>query len=318
MKAALQRIIGVALACIILLFIGRNLYLGLHAMGHYRFTVSPLRIVGAFATFAVLFPVYGWLWKYIMAKFGYPLTYGKATRIWLLSQAGRYIPGKVWFALGRIYLSEREGIPKRITTIATALELVLVLGSSLVIFGLAWLVRPSIGGHPYVWSVWLIPVMIVGVHPRILRWVLRWLGRFGKRGAAVADASYGDKAFTMKYTDVLTMLVAYVFCWCIYGIGYYLIASAIGFATDAAGAPASPDLKLLPEMIGINALAWAGGFLSVITPAGLGIREGISTFLLRGLVANPYPLLIPLVARVWVTISEVVAIGLAFVARGRK
>jgi hypothetical protein len=320
-KTTLQRFVGVALACVILFFIARGLWSGLHAMGHYRFTVSPLRIAGAFGTFAVLFPINAWLWQYIISKFGYRLTYGKAIRIWLVSQAGRYIPGKVWFALGRIYLSEREGIPKRVTTIATGLELVLVLGSSLVVFGLAWLVRPSMGGHAYLWSIWLIPVMIVGVHPRILRFMLGRLGKLRKLVKPPPENVEGIsevRAFTMRYVDILKIFGVYVICWCIYGTGYYLIATSIGLVTDVGPALTPPGLSLLPEMIGINALSWAGGFVSVITPAGLGIREGISTFLLKGLIGEPYPLLIPLVARVWVTIAEVAAIGLAVMARGRR
>ena len=321
MRATLQRVAGVALACVILFFIARGLWSGLHAMGHYSFTVSPLRIAGAFGTFAVLFPIYAWLWQYIIAKFGYRLTYGKAIRIWLVSQAGRYIPGKVWFALGRIYLAEREGIPKRVTTIATGLELVLVLGSALVVFGLAWLVRPSMGGHTYLWSILLVPLMIVGVHPRVLRFMLGRLGKLGKLvkpPSADAQETGEDRAFTMRYVDILKIFGIYVICWCIYGTGYYLIATSIGLKPDMGPAPAPPGWSLLPEMIGINALSWAGGFVSIITPAGLGIREGISTFLLQGLIGKPYPLLIPLVARIWVTIAEVVAIGLAVMARGRK
>jgi hypothetical protein len=174
------------------------------------------------------------------------------------------------------------------------------------------------GSHPYTWSIWLVPVMIVGVHPRILKFMLGRLGKLGKQPPAVAVGADEGKAFTMRYVDILKILGIYVICWGIYGTGYYLIATSIGLVTDVAPAPAPPGFSLLPEMIGINALSWAGGFVSLITPAGLGIREGISTFLLKGLVGKPYPLLIPLVARVWVTIAEVVAIGLAVMARGRK
>jgi uncharacterized membrane protein YbhN (UPF0104 family) len=317
-KVTWRKAIGVAVACVILLFIAKSLWSGLHGLGHYSFTASPWRIVGAFGAFAVLFPAYGWLWQYIMRKFGYPLPYGTTLKVWLLSQAGRYVPGKLWFALGRIYLCEREGIPAGVTTIATALELALVLGSAIVVFGLASLVRPSMGGQPYIWSIWLVPVIIICVHPRILRLGLSAVRRLRKRATRPAAGTGELGAFTMSYADVLKILGAYVLCWCVYGVGYYLIATAIGLKATGVSTPVPPNVTLLPEMIGINALSWAGGFVSLITPAGLGVREGISTFLLSGLLDKPYPSLIPLAARVWVTIAEVAAIGLAVVARGRK
>ena len=94
----------------------------------------------------MLFPVYGALWMYIIARFGYSVPYGRSLKVWLLSQAGRYVPGKVWFALGRIYLNEREGVPKSVTTVATALELVLVLASAVVVFAVTWAITGSAAG----------------------------------------------------------------------------------------------------------------------------------------------------------------------------
>ena len=318
MKLTWRRAIGIAVAAVILYFIVMNLWSGLREMGTYRFTVSWWRIAGAFGAFAVLFPAYGWAWQYIIRKFGYPLAYGKSLRIWLLSQAGRYIPGKVWFALGRMYLSEQAGVPKSVTTVATGLELVLVLGSSIVVFALASLARPAMGGQLYAWSIWLVPVIVVGVHPRIIRFVLAGIRRLGRKVSPDPEVAGEAGVFTLRYADVLKMLGVYAVCWCVYGVGYHLAATSIGFTAGSASAPARPAGSLLPEMIGINALSWAGGFVSLVTPAGLGVREGISTFLLSGLVDKPYPSLIPLVARVWVTIAEVVSIGLAVIVRGRR
>jgi hypothetical protein len=58
--------------------------------------------------------------------------------------------------------------------------------------------------------------------------------------------------------------------------------------------------------------------VSVITPAGLGVREGISGVLLSRVVESPYHSLIPLVARLWVTVAELGTIGLVLLSRGVK
>ena len=300
-----KKAIGLAVAGVILFFIVRNLASGLADLEAYRFRVSYLRLAASFGALAVLFPVYGRIWQYILKKFGYGITFARSMRIWFLSQAGRYIPGKVWFALGRIYLCEREGIPRSVATVATGFELLLVLGSAIVVFGLASLLSPSLAGQGYGFWIWLVPVIVVGVHPRIIRGLLRRLRRSPER-------------FTMRYVDTLKILALYVLCWCLYGVGFFLIGTALSVG-GAEGIFRTPQaMRVVPEMIGINALSWAGGLLSIVTPAGLGVREGISGLLLAGIAAKPYPALIPLTARIWVTLAEVGTIGLVMIWKGKR
>jgi uncharacterized membrane protein YbhN (UPF0104 family) len=301
MKSWWKQAVGVVIAAVILFFIVRNLVSGLRSLGSLELRVSVWRIVLAFGILGVLFSAYGGIWQYILRRLGYGLGFGRSMRIWFLSQAGRYVPGKVWFALGRIYLCERAGVPRAIAVVAMGLELVLVLGSAIVVFGIASIVGGGLSGHEYMWGLWLVPAIVVGVHPRIIKAVLKRIRR-----------EPGE--FSLAYGDTLKMLVLYVLCWCIYGLGFYLVATSVELE-GTAPVFRSAELGVLPEMIGINAVSWAGGLLSVVTPAGLGVREGISGMLLSGLVDKPYPSLIPLVARVWVTIGELGTLGLVFAVR---
>jgi uncharacterized membrane protein YbhN (UPF0104 family) len=304
MKSWWKKLLGVAVAAIILFFIIRNLVSGLRELESLDLRVSAWRIAAAFAILAVLFSAYGRIWQYILRRLGYAIGFGRSMRIWFLSQAGRYIPGKVWFALGRIYLCERAGVPRPVAVVATGLELVLVLGSAIVVFGLASALSPGLARQEYMWGLILVPVIVAGVHPRVIKAVL-----------AKLKGKPGD--FNLAYKDTLKMLALYVLCWCIYGLGFYLIGTSVELE-GASPALRAAGPELLPDMVGINALSWAGGLLSVVTPAGLGVREGISGMLLSGIVEKPYPSLIPLVARLWVTIGELGTLGLVFLARGLK
>ena len=305
MRATWRKIAGAALAIVLLAFMIRALRSGLADLGSYELDFSALRIAGAFGVFAVLFPVYGALWMYIIARFGYSVPYGRSLKVWLLSQAGRYVPGKVWFALGRMYLNEREGVPKAVTTVATALELVLVLASSVVVFAVTWAITGSAAGGPYIWLVLVAPVAVAAVHPRVIAAVLK---RFRK----------GDTRLDLRYRDILRLLGAYCLCWCLYGVGFYLASTSVRLTGSGAPSQGPVGLNHLTEMIGINALAWTVGFVSIITPAGLGVREGVAFSLLSKILPRPYPSLIPLVVRVWVTIAELVSIGIAAAARGKR
>jgi hypothetical protein len=299
-----KKAIGTAVAAVILFFIVRNLVSGLREIETLEFEVSALRIAGSFAILGLLFLTYGGIWRFILDKLGHRIGFGQSMSIWFLSQAGRYIPGKVWFALGRIYLCERAGIPRSVAAVATGLEIMLVLGSAIMVFGMVSALSPDLAGAGYTWGLWLVPVIVVCVHPRIIRGVL---SRFRRQ----------TEGFSLAYADTLKLLALYVVCWLIYGAGFYLIATSIRLV-GSSPVFAYGRFHLLPEMVGINALSWAGGLLSVITPAGLGVREGISGILLAEIVQKPYPSLIPLVARLWVTIAEVATIGIVLVVRGWK
>ena len=184
------------------------------------------------------------------------------------------------------------------------MELVLVLGSAIVVFGVASVLSPELAKAQYMWGLWLVPVIVIGVHPRFIKALLARLKR-------------EPGAFRLAYADTLKILGLYTLCWCIYGLGFYLIGTSLELG-DATPPFRSAGLELYPDMAGINALSWAGGLLSVVTPAGLGVREGISGLLLAEVVEKPYPALIPLVARLWVTIAELGTLGLVFLLRGWK
>jgi len=305
MRPFWKKAIGAGIAALILYFMVRSLTSSLREVGTYRLEISYPRLLFSFGLLGLLFIMYGIVWRYILRRLGYALTFADSMRIWFLSQAGRYVPGKVWFALGRIYLCERKGIPRAVAMIATALELGLVLASALIVFGVASIWVPAIGLISYPLGFAIVGIVLVASHPRFLKGFLR---RFGKVSGEIQ----------VRYRDTLRIMLIYVVCWIVYGLGFYLVATSFRIPTQTLDLRVVSQLEATVAMTGINSIAWAAGLVSVITPAGLGIREGISGILLSRLADKPYPVLIPLVARLWVTIGEVATIGIVLLQRGRR
>ncbi|HIE28083.1 TPA: methyltransferase domain-containing protein, partial [Candidatus Poribacteria bacterium] len=73
-----------------------------------------------------------------------------------------------------------------------------------------------------------------------------------------------------------------------------------------------------PAMMGAYALAWTVGFLSVITPSGLGVREGILSLLLAVYMPTATATLVALLSRIWSTMAELVLVGVAVFFRGKR
>ena len=97
----------------------------------------------------------------------------------------------------------------------------------------------------------------------------------------------------------LHFLLVYLILWCGVGIAFFLFVKSL-----------SPlEWHLIPETIGIYAMAWTVGFLSFITPAGLGIREGALSFLLSTLLPEATAIFVALLSRFWYLTVELALVG---------
>jgi uncharacterized membrane protein YbhN (UPF0104 family) len=62
------------------------------------------------------------------------------------------------------------------------------------------------------------------------------------------------------------------------------------------------DLLIFP---GAFAMSWIVGLLVVWAPGGLGVREGLFALLLDPIMTGAINVLVGLLSRIWVTLSEV-------------
>ncbi len=77
------------------------------------------------------------------------------------------------------------------------------------------------------------------------------------------------------------------------------------------GAMAPLAIEHAPFVVGASAIAWVIGYLSLLTPSGLGVREAALTALLAQILPLPAAVVGSLVYRLALTLGEVVAAGAA-------
>jgi hypothetical protein len=114
----------------------------------------------------------------------------------------------------------------------------------------------------------------------------------------------------MSYPRILRILALYALDWALQGACCFVLINSFY----------PLPLSTLPILLGGYAMSWMLGFLVLIAPAGLGIREGIYTIILRTVMPEPIAIISALVTRVWMTISEIMMAGvsLPFVVHWRK
>jgi glycosyltransferase 2 family protein len=243
------------------------------------------------------------IWRDILARLGSRLAIRPAQQIYLGSEFVRYIPGNVWHVLTRIVWAERRGVP-RVTGLASmTIELATKIAGAALLFALSLLLWRDVGGLkgwlgqglPLALGIVGVPLLLVGLHPRVLT---------GALNAGLRALGRQPVSFALRYRDILWITLLWTLSWVVAGAGFYLLVLALQ--------PSDFALAALGIAAGIYACGWDIGFLSFITPSGFGFREGALALLLglAGIVpVAAVGVAIAIVARLAVTAAELVCVA---------
>jgi uncharacterized membrane protein YbhN (UPF0104 family) len=306
-KRALQIVLPVA----ILLWIIYAMRDDWHQLATYKFQWNPWLVMLAFIGFLLQELSYGLIWRAVLARLGSHLALRTCLRIYLASEFVRYIPGNVWHVLTRILWVGKYGVSRPIAFASMTVELITKLAAGAFVFAVSLLFWGDVGvlgkllnGTPILalLGVGTMFALLVGLHPRVLNGLMNGALHLLKRDAVV---------LTLRYRDILLVTLAWCASWFVAGCACFVLLLALW--------PAAP-LIALPLCIGIYALVWDIGFVSFITPSGLGIREGAMV----GLFALVFPLplglsaILAVVSRVVSTLAELICVGIAYLSGGQQ
>lgn len=276
----------------------------------YRFEWNFWLLSLAFLGFLGQELSYGLIWRAVLARLGAQLGFRESLRIYLASEFVRYLPGNVWHVLTRIIWVGKYGVSRPIAFASMTVELITKLAAGVVVFALSLLFWGSAGnvgklvqGSPLLGVLGGIAILAlsVGLHPRVLSSTLNSALRLLKRKPVV---------LSIRYRDILLVTLAWCISWCIAGTAFYLMVVALW--------PQAP-LIAWPLCVGIYAIAWDVGFVSFITPSGLGFREGAIVALFA--LSFPLPVglaaILAILSRFVSTLAELVCVSLAYLSGGR-
>ncbi len=244
-------------------------------------------------------------WRLMLSSLGGTLPIRASVRIWFLSMIVRYIPGNIWQPLSMTLHCQQWGIRPEVSVLSAVLFQLVTLFSALPICVLYFWVSDNWGpltGPLTGWTNWLLllgllPVLVFIALPRfwigLLNWGLRRIGR-------------PQLGLTLSSQQLLTFLAIGLVNWGLWGGSF----AALAFALGAVGTVSSiPQLGV--HLIAIYTVAYTIGFLSLITPSGIGVREGALYVLLLPLLGGGLATVAALAMRLWATLGEFVIAGSA-------
>lgn len=261
-------------------------------------------ILLAFFIHLFVYPLASTGWWLILTKNGEKITWLDSNRSFIMSNLGRYIPGKVWQFVGRVNFFENLGVSKLNTTFYMGLELILMLASSVIVFLVAILLSPSlewevIGGVRIISFLAIISCFVI-LHPSILRIVL----------AAVEKITQKQMLANIKlnYLYSFKLICLYSGTWLIRGIALALMIQAF---VDIS----CSDIIFYS---GVYSISYFIGYVSIFSPGGLGVREGIMTICLNLMHQAGFGAIISILARIIVSLCEVTYVMLTMALLYRK
>lgn len=261
----------------------------------------PLVAIAACAVLAV-YAVQIHAWRTLVGVWGARLPFWRAARVWTVSNLSRFAPASVLVTTGVIgALGSRAGVPAAAAAGSAILGTLLNLGTGAILVvalggGLLHRLVPAI---PSAVSIALAAAggAALLALPLLVPPAVSLASRILKRPVTIPPVS----AYALA-----TAVTANVVAWLLYGAAHALLIRAF---FPGAGGGWVPTTAVFTG-------AYVAGWLAILVPGGLGVRESFLTLGLTslGMLTAPDALVIAVASRILLTILEVLP-GAAFLAR---
>ncbi len=267
----------------------------LQASGLSGWRVRPLWLAAAVGCEVAALCASGVVWAWLFRTAGGRAGVPEAAAAWIGSNLGRYIPGKIWQVTGLVaYVRSRgdSGATAFATLIAFQAAIV-VTGVALAFAFLGTRAFEGVGRWPLVAGG---IVLAAALTPSVLRFVIR-LGRRLLREAPEHGSAELDGRMLCRAVGGSLLI------WPLHGLGFLALLEGLVLENTVGFAAA----------LGVFGGSYIVGYLALVAPGGLVVREGAIIGLLTAATAIPAgpAAALALAARLWTTTAELVALGLA-------
>jgi len=227
-------------------------------------------------------------WRQTVQAWGERLSFADASRIWFVSNLGKYVPGKVWAIAAMGTLAQDAGVSP-----------VAAIGSSLVVqlvniatgFGVFFVAGAHVVQLPGGTTSGLISLgLLVLLTPWLVPFAVRMLNRITRRQFAEPH---------LPPSAIWWAAVGTALAWAMYGVA---------FQWFAAGISGSATAGTTSDWIAIFVGSYLLGFVALFSPGGLGVREGAMTLAFKqsGLAVGTVAALLVIASRLWLTVLEII------------
>ncbi len=299
------------LAVVLLAAVGRHFWklLDDHSLQALSFGDRGWYLLPAGFLYLAAHTIWGTYWWELLRYQGVRVSWFAAVRAYFVSQYGKYIPGKVWVILLRVWLLRHApGANKRVIGLTGMYETLVNMAAGAILAAVL-LPYTNIGGE---YTRGRVPFLIAAAAlPLGLFLLVRLTNRIARRRRGPDAQAVANTPLWLLLAGVLQTSVG----WCLLAVSLRLTTTALW--------PAVP-VDFSSDLVSVTA-SYVIGFVFFFLPGGLGAREGILQACfesrLAGVADNPAgaAVLIALLLRiVWTAFEVVIAGGLYLTSKLRR
>jgi uncharacterized membrane protein YbhN (UPF0104 family) len=208
-----------------------------------------------------------------------------------ISQLGKYIPGKLWSYMIQIYWLASRGVPKTTALYLNAVTTLLSILVSLFMGCIFLMMLPDwyhLRTEVLIFIGLLLAINLVLFNKNFLRFFIKMFSKI--TGADISFYQLSSRRIILM--ELLS--IAGAFFWVLAGC---FISLSIGFSLDSLRMLFISSAMLLGDVI---------GFLILIAPGGLGVREGTMFLILKGTGIIQFALIFPIVVRLLNIVTDLI------------
>jgi hypothetical protein len=287
MNEARKRLVSLAFLALVITFLGVYLQRIDYAQLS-RLTLDWSTLLVA-TLVAMAFRYWGvYIWRVILRELGSPSLphFNIMTSVYAKAWMGRYVPGKVTWIAGKIYLANALGISKSRLAVSALLEggmqIVALFSMSLLLLGL----DPRLDVIPSAPKFVMVGVAVLCLlilNPRIFNALIRKAYIVIKKREPGPELTINGKAAFKSFY--------------LYSIGAIMSGTSFFLLARAVDPGISPNLFLY--CIGAYNLAGAVGMATPLLPNGIGVRDGVLLVLLTIVLPAEIALALTILSRLW-------------------
>ncbi len=256
----------------------------------YLNDIDYLPLILGFALFMSYFLLRSFLWLKILNTQGATMSFMENTYKFSFSELKRYVPGNLWSFLSRASMFEDAGIERRAVGISLIADIQLVvIGCGLAsIFSVPWILNS--GEDLSLKLASIVPISLIAIALYFLGTGYLYKRKFDAKGSLLKNIILPGINLQSK---VILSLISSV-CYFMFGLANYFVFQSVIFPNES--------ILILASFFVFSLLV---GYLSFITPMGLGIREGIVTLGLSKIITLTQAGFVSIFTRIVLMISEV-------------
>lgn len=250
--------------------------------------------------FVLFYLLRSFLWKMMLLGKGHNISFKETSFLWGASELKRFVPGNIWSFLGKGVAFSQKGVQRNIITHLLLIEAEFFLIGCMIVslFSFPLLFPNNLDFLSLIIIFTVISISILFIFNQNL---IRFLNL---PFPSALRKFLPDYQIDINLKLLFISIISLVF----FGLGTYFSIISITFLSA----------RLILSLIGFFVLSLLIGYLSFITPMGLGVREGVITWGLSKIMTLQMASIAGIYSRVILIMSELIFLILSYVWKNTK